>query len=325
MRAAALLALLLAPPVAAQGTHVLIVTGLGGEPAMARAFVDAGMLVHETAKSRWGVADSSLIWLAEDPAAEPARIRGKATKGAIDSAFTTLTRRAKPGDVLLVLLVGHGSGEGAMSRVNLPGADPTAGDWGLWLDLFQAQQVVAIVAASGSGDFVPTLKAPNRVVISAVKSATERNASIFGTWIARGLASGEADGDKDGRISALEAFDFARANVRKIYESDNRLLSEHAQLDDDGDGKGSAAPGVGESTDGQLAKRIAFGGKAASADPRVAALVAERSVLERQVDELRRKKATMDEATYERELERLLLAVAEKTQAIRAIEPGKTP
>ena len=53
---------------------------------------------------------------------------------------------------------------------------------------------------------------------------------------ARALAEDGADLDKDERVSMLEAFTFARAEVGRVYERDNRLLTEHAMLDDDGDG-----------------------------------------------------------------------------------------
>jgi hypothetical protein len=49
----------------------------------------------------------------------------------------------------------------------------------------------------------------------------------------------------------------------------------------------------------------------------VIALVRERQALELQVVDLRAKKASMDSTAYARDLERLLLSIAEKTQAIR--------
>ena len=63
---------------------------------------------------------------------------------------------------------------------------------------------------------------------------------------------------------------------------------------------------------------MAFGAPAAAANPRVVALVAERQALEQQVAALRARKASMAADAYDAELERLLVAIAEKTQAIRA-------
>jgi hypothetical protein len=71
-------------------------------------------------------------------------------------------------------------------------------------------------------------------------------------------------------------------------------------------------------SDTVLARYVQFGGAAASSDPRVLALVVERRALEDSVATLRGKKAQMDSTAYSNELERLLLAIAEKTQAIKA-------
>ena len=286
----------------AQRAHVLIITGLAGEPQYRARFLEAAATLADSARTRWGVADSSLIVLGEDPAQDPKHIKAKATKEDVAQAFVTLSRRVAPGDIVLVFLNGHGAGEGPQSRVNLPGPDPTATDFAAWISGFTRQTVVFVNAASGSGDFVPVLAGPGRLIVSATKTAIERNETVFAKPFIKALTTGEADADKDGRISVYEAFDYAKKEVAKSYEVDNKMLTEHAVL-----------------SDTAMARTVAFGGKSGSSDPRVIALVAERQELESQVAALRARKATTDSATYEKELERLLLLVAEKTQAIRAV------
>lgn len=322
-----LAALALAPmPVAAQSApvHVLLITGLGGEPAYAQSFVEAAAAIHDAAV-RWGVPDASRIWLGEDPSRAPGKIDDRATRESVAAAFATLAGRAQPGDVVLVVLIGHGSGVARESKVNLSGPDPEAWEYEQWLRPFLRSTVVFVNASSASGDFLPILAGPGRIIVTSTKSSTERNESVFSTYFAKGLAGGDADADKDGRISVLEAFSYARTEVRRAYEADNRLLTEHAQLDDDGDGKGAADPAGAESSDGMLARQVAFGGAPASTNPRVIALLAERRALEADVVGLRARRATTDSTAYARELERLLLLIAEKTAAIRAIEPGGPP
>jgi hypothetical protein len=286
----------------AQRVHVLIITGLAGEPQYRARFLEAAATLADTARTRWGVADSSLIVLGEDPAQDPKHIRAKATKDEVASAFVRLSRRVAPGDIVLVFLNGHGAGEGPTSRVNLPGPDPTAADFATWISGFARQTVVFVNAASGSGDFVPVLAGRGRLVVSATKTAIERNETTFAHPFIKALTTTEADADKDGRVSVYEAFDYAKKEVARLYEVDNKMLTEHAVL-----------------SDTAMARTVAFGGRSGSSDPRVVALVAERQELESQVAALRARKATTDSTTYERELERLLLLVAEKTQAIRAV------
>jgi hypothetical protein len=302
--ACSLAALVIAPtPAEAQRTHALIITGLGGEPAFSAAFAAQGAALVDLARSQWRVADSSLTWLAEDPARDPRRITGRASKESVAAAFLALSGRVAPGDVVVVVLIGHGSGEGAQSRVNLPGADPTAAEYATWIGGFARQTLVFVVGASASGDFTAALKGPGRVVITATRTAFERNDSKFAGQFVKGLASNDADADKDGRLTVMESFTFAVRETAKLYEAERRMLTEHAVL-----------------TDSVLAGRTVYVASVSSGDPRVVALVAERKALEDQVERLKARKATTPEAEYEAELEKLLVAIAEKSAEIRALE-----
>ena len=292
-----------AAPARAQGgaTYVLLVTGLSGEPRFARLFDSSAAMIYDAAKGRWGAADSGLMYLGEDPSRDPARIQARATRENLSARFAVLARRSVAGDLVFILLVGHGSGEGPQSRFNLPGPDVTASDFAGWLKGLDGRTVVLVNAGSASGDFLAALAGPGRVIITATKSAMQRNETTFAEHFARGLTSEAADGDKDGRISLFEAFTWAKGEVARGYERRNLLATEQAQL-----------------TDSVLARTVAFGTAAAPSDPRIAVLWAERRALEGQVDALRRRKGMMDSAAYDRELERLLLEIATRTAAIRA-------
>ena len=300
----------LAPSAAgAQRVHVLALTGLSGEPAYRLAFEAAASTLVDSARARWRVPDSSLVVLAEDDKSTRLRARGRATREAIGQSFVALSRRVAPGDIVLVFLVGHGSGEGPESRVSLPGPDATAADFSTWLGGFGRQTVVFVNAASGSGDFGEVLRGPRRVVVTATRTALERNETRFATPFVRALTTDEADADRDGRVSVLEAFAYAKREVARVYENDKRLLTEHAVL-----------------SDSTLARSVSFGApRSTTTDPRAAALVAERSELEAQVATLRGRKDKMSAAAYDAELERLLVLVAQKTQAIRALGTGAKP
>ena len=335
----------LVPPPSQSRTHVLIVTGAAGEPTYAERFEEVGATLVDAFR-RAGSA-TQVTWLAEAPQKDPSRIAGRSAKAEVMGALDRLAS-AGAGDQVLVVLVGHGSHEGAASRVNLPGPDITAAELGRKLDAIRGARVAVVNAASAGGDFVGALAKPGRIVATATKTAFERNETRFAEHFADALARDVADADKDGRVSLLEAFTYARAEVVRMYERDRRLLTEHAQLDDDGDGVATPEP-TQQTKDGRLARAFvlaptpgatvagaaaAAGGGAtgstaapaapASNDPRVLALAREKAALEGQVADLRGRKATMAAAAYERELERLLVALAEKTRELRAAE-GRKP
>ena len=310
-------------PLSAQSrSHLLMISGLSGEPSFAASFMAVGSALRDAA-SQWRWADDHVIWLAEDTTADR-RIDGRSTREGIAAAFRQLQQQSGSGDTVLVLLLGHGSGAGSGSRLSVPGADPTAAEYVRWLDRLAGRVVTVVVGASAGGDFVPLLSRPGRVVISATRSATERNESVFASRWVQGLSTGEADADKDGRISALESFNYAAAAVARHYADDHRLQTEHAVLDDDGDGQGSATPGTAAG-DGLLARQITFGGAAPPTDPRAVPLLAERATLERQIEDLRRQKETLAEAVYLDRLEALLVRMAETTAELDRLRAAGTP
>ena len=241
------------------------------------------------------------MYLAADPALDPVRIRGRATRDTLAAELVALSGRVAPGDVVLLFLLAHGSGFGPNSRLSLPGPDATAADFATWLARFTQQTLIVVNAGSASGDFVETLSVPGRIIVTATRSATERNETVFAEPFIRGLAGEAGDADKDGKTTLFEAFDYARREVARTYESGHRLQTEHARL-----------------SDSVFASVVTFGAAPTAADPHVAALLVQRRALEGQVAGLRARKSTMAAADYDRELERLLLEIATKTQAIRA-------
>jgi len=314
-------------PSALAQTRLVVISGLAGEPKYAESFHTWSASLVDAARSRYRMADSSIVWLAEDPTKAPGRIAGRSTRENVERTLEGLATRMRATEQLVVVLVGHGSIQGDGVRLTLPGPDLSAADLARLLTKHGTRRVAIIVAASSSGDFVPALSGPGRVVITATKSGFERNESIFGGHFVAALSGDGADADKDGRVSLLEAFTYATREVRRIYEQDNRLLTEHALLDDNGDRSGSTEPGA-RGGDGGLARSFFLTGAASAAvasnDPRATALRKEKEELESKIEALKGRKETMDAKAYEAELERLLVELAAATRALRALE-GRNP
>lgn len=310
----------------AQRTHLLIVSGLGGEPQYSEQFRNLGTSLVDAGRKRYGMPDSEVVYLAEEGAKDP-RIAGVSTKVNVEAALARFAKRAVPGDQVVVVLIGHGSGSQEDSKISLPGPDMSARDFARDLAPFATQQVAFVDLTSASGDMLPIVSAANRVVITATKSSFERNESVFAKYFVAALTTDGADVDKDGRVSLLEAFRYAVTETKRYYDDQGRLQTEHAQLDDDGDKKGTAEVPmtVVAGADGALARRIFLGGGVyASAqganDPRLAALYKERFALEGRIEELKKRKSTLTADAYDDALENLLVELAMKSRAIRAME-----
>jgi hypothetical protein len=310
----------MATPVRGQ-THVIVVTGASGEAKYASSFHTVTSALIDALVTKHGLSADDITYLAEEPARDAARIDGKSTKEEVGRAIARIANNARADDQVLVVLIGHGSHSGSDSRFNLPGPDLTAAELATMLAPLKAMQVAVVNAASASGDFLPVLSGKNRVVITATKSSYERNETLFPRHFVAAFATPGADTDKDERVSLLEAFLYAKREVAREYDTETRLPTEHAMLDDDGDRRGSAQPDA-RSGDGSLARRFIIGrarvASSATGDANASsALVTRKAQLEAQVDSLRRRKDSMPADAYERDLERLLLELARVSQAIR--------
>jgi hypothetical protein len=240
-----------------------------------------------------------------------------------------IAQTAGPGDLVFILLIGHGGSQAGESRFNLPGPDMTAADFAPLLAALGRQEVVFVNTASASGDFVKALSAKGRTIVTATKSAMERNQTEFPSYFVQAFSEDGADADKDQRVSVLEAFTYARREVERFYEKGHLLATEHAVLDDNGDGTGSSVPDPATG-DGAMARRVFLGGgestadgAAASADPRVAELRRQRRALEEKIGALKARKDAMESAQYEDQLEKLLVELARSEAALRQKEGGR--
>lgn len=315
-----------ARPAAAQESHLLVIVGLAGEPAIADEFHRWASTLVDAARQRYGLPAESVIYLGEDPARDALRISDRSTSANIQASVEKLAALARPGDRIFIVLIGHGAAATGAPRFNLPGPDLAAEDFAVLLDRFKAQQVAFVNTASASGGYVAALSGRDRTIITATRTDGERNQTRFGEFFAEALAGAEGDIDKDGRVSMFEAFTWARRRVEESYKKEGQLLTEHAMLDDNGDGKGADTldqPG-GDGTLAQTQFLVATSGDRpeddAISDPALRQLYTDRKALEDAVAALKAGKEKMDEAEYARELERLLVELARRGREIREKE-----
>lgn len=327
-----------AAPLPAQETHLVVVAGLGGGESYTEAFTSWALELRRAAVERYGVAPENVTVLAEDPGADPA-LAGESRRDDVEAALRALAGRAGPEDRALVVFIGHGSTRNDEARINLPGPDLTATGLAPLLDAVTVSHLAVVNTASASGPWVDVLAAPGRTVITATRTAGERNETRFGEHFSAAWSADAADLDKDGAVSLLEAFTYAYRETDRFYSEANRLKTEHAVLDDDGDGEGTEEPGADE-TDGILAATFTLGPgpdraavaertssgaevpASAAGDSVLVRLYEERAALEDRVAELRRRSSEMDPETYEARLEELLVELALKGREIRASEGG---
>ena len=285
-------------------TFYVTVAGLGGEPDYDQHF------------SAWAQEIDKLIKAAPD--ANVVTLYGaEATKVHVANALSQIARQAKPADALVLMLIGHGSFDNYDYKINLPGPDLSAAELASLLDRIPAGRQLVVNMTSASGGSRSILEKPNRAIITATKSGSEKNATIFARYWVEALRDPAADADKNGAISALEAYRYAEQKTSSFYETQKRLATEHPMLEDTGKGDGVRTPSA-ENGEGLLASRFTLlqigATQIAAATPEKKALLAKREELEQQIDQLKYQKAAMPVEEYKKQLAAVLLELA-KTQA----------
>lgn len=284
LRSLAVLSLLAAPPAHA-ALYYLIVGGLGGEPEYAKRFAAQ---VDELAKAarRTTGSESRVIVLDGD----------KATRDALRGRLQGLTCKLHASDRLAVFLVGHGSYDGQDYKFNLPGPDIDGQELGRLLAAVPGRPQLIVDATSASGAMLKDWSAKGRIVITATRSGVERNATRFAKYWVEALSSDAADTNKNGLISAKEAFDYASSKVADSYKKEGTLATEHAQL----------AGNLANRFDVSRLKPVA----AVAATPQLKRLNEQHAALEEQIAQLRLRKDQMPSDQYFNQLQALLVKLA---------------
>lgn len=266
--------------------HCVIVAGLGGEAEFEQRFTTHAAALESTLRG----SDVSVRVL-----------QGKgATREALRAALRDLSATVRPDDAFMMILVGHGTFDGVEYKFNLPGPDVSASELAALMDRVPAKTQLIVNTTSASGGGAQEFERPGRTVVTATKSGTEKNATVFARYFIDALRDGAADTDKNEVITAAEAFRFAELQTKQFYETQKRLATEHPLM----------------GGDGRFALLRTGALQALSQQPEKRALLEKREELERRIDDLKLRKAALPAAEYTRELRGLLLELARTQQEL---------
>jgi len=281
--------------------YYVTVAGLGGEPDYEQRFT---ALAKDLDKLFKAAANDAHVYTLTG---------SDATKARLTDTLGQIAREAKPEDEFTLILIGHGSYDGEEYKFNLPGPDISGEDLAILCDRIPAKRQLIVNTTSASGGSVGALQKAGRIVIAATKTGTEKNATVFARYWVDALRDGSADTDKNEAISALEAFQFADRKTVAFYESQKRLATEHAVIEDTGK-KEAVRSTSAENGEGLLAAnfillRLGAAQKAAN-DPAKRALLDKKEEPERKIDLLKYQKAAMSAEDYKSQLSAALLELA---------------
>lgn len=302
------------PRAAQSQTRLIVVIGAAGEDTYAPQFKEWG--------ERWVRAAKKA-----DVAATEVGFDAATATNSLQQLRQALDAEPKQGwGDLWIVLIGHGTFNGREAKFNLTGYDLSANELAGWLKPFQ-RRLALINCASASGPFLKPLSGERRTVIVATKNGAEQNFARYGDFLSSSIDAPEADLDKDGQISLLEAHLTAAKRTADYYQLEQRLATEHCLIDDNADGLGTPADwfrGVravkrardGAEPDGLRANQLCLvpNGAERSLPPD---LRSKRDQIELKIAQLREEKSTLAEEAYYAKLEPLLLELAKLYSSVQ--------
>jgi hypothetical protein len=300
-------------PAAAEDRYALIVSGAPGGAAYATTYEQWEQQLASALRDRLGFSPNRIEVLSGTSAGDHS-----STRPHVERAIAHLKSIAHGDDLVLVVLIGHGTADGGSAKFNLPGPDITSTDWAALLRELPGR-LVFVDTTSASSPFLPDLSARGRIVITATESTAERYDTVFPAQLIAALTDPAADLDKNGRVSIWELFQFVNRGVARHFDEQGLLATEHALIDDNGDGIGADAAAQSPS-DGALARATYLERDPAeeTGDATMTALVTKRRALEEKAEVLRQKKSTLAPEAWEREYEQLMIELARVSHRIRA-------
>jgi hypothetical protein len=243
----------------------------------------------------------------------------RATAAEVRKAFAAARTQVAKGDLLLVVLLGHGTFDGDVAKFNLVGPDLSATEWKARLGGVPGTLAVVNTTES-SYPFLEELAARGRIVITATDSVAQKYATVFPEYFAKALSEASTDLDKNGRTSIWEVFQASALAVKQHYSQRAQLTTERAVMDDTGEGKGREPDAKDAAGFGALARATYLEAldPAEAANPALADLVRRRRVLEADAEALKARKGDTDAERWAAEWETLMIDLARVSREIRA-------
>ena len=331
-----------APPQPELSQHLILVIGAPGTEEYAEKFRTwagrweeaaqrAGISRTVIGKSSSETADTATPAGTTEPTAVPSitpAIAPANTPQEADAAMLVKAIEAqgsaKSSEPLWVVYLGHGTFDGRTAGWNLRGPDVTADQLATAGQKLQ-RPLAILVCSSCSAPFLNALSAPDRIVVTATKDGNQIQYSRFGDAMSTAISTLEADINRDGQTSLLEAWLFASRRTAEFYKTEGRLATEHSLLDDNGDAKGVRSElYVGdrvvdsaetpELIDGRNAARWHF--VRSDEERRLTSEQRERrDTLEGQLEDLRKLKSSLPEDEYLTRLENIAVKLSEIYEA----------
>ena len=229
--------------------RAVILCGLAGDEEHRQQFADSIELLYAGLTTHHGFrAENILVLWGDEPRQTdgPAvkSSRGVLTRESLPAEIPALVEQVQPQDALWVFVFGHAHYDGRNSWLNIAEDDIHQADFAKLFAGVNCREQVFYMTTAASGFYTKPLAAPGRIVITATEPDLEVNETVFPHKLCRALGPApppyaELDIDRDWRLSLLDVYLWSARETASEYAGLMLLATEHALIDDTGDGRGT--------------------------------------------------------------------------------------
>ena len=306
--------------------YALLIAGLGGDAEHTDKFKGYLFDTRKALIESMSFSEENIVVLGENRIVEEAFVDDLSNAENIRAQFGSLSNKVTPRDDVFILLFGHGGYDGGVARLNIPRRDLTQNDFGDLVDTIDARRIVFINTASASAPFIDALAGEGRIVITATRTGTQTNETIFPQYVVESLTNPGTDRDKDSRISIAEIFAYAAEKTDQWYEENGHLATENALISDTGSTEGIRIDDLEASGAGQVAAFTYLSpgdallmAAGSVANPEISSWLEEKNQLELDIAELKSQKADMETEAYYAALEVLFVRLARGNELLESV------
>jgi len=220
----------------------LIICGISGDEPHYEKFWTLGTDLYYALRDKCGYPEDQIFFLFEEKPPGQQIVHATSRKTDIIKTFEELKGKLRPKDKLLIFIAGHADDEKrGHTTFHLPGPDMTDEELGKLINTLPIKRLTTVVTTPVSGYAMRYLAKPGRITITATKADRELSETVFPYCFVKAFEDETADQNADGLLSVLEIFQYAKEKVLDFYLEKNLICTEHAMLDDNGDGIGVRA------------------------------------------------------------------------------------
>ena len=224
---------------------MVVLCSLGGDEEHEKRLTEAVKQVLSSAGPVFGVQpDHIRVLLSSKEMAKTSPSSKPCNRTSMAELAAELTVASDNQSQHLFFVLGHSHLEGRSCQFNIEGPDIDQLDYAKLFGSLPGKEQFHWIGLPASGYWIKPLTGANRTIISATEPDLEITATQM-PYALGAILAGKAehakldDVDGDGRLTLLDLYLSVNIEVHQSFVTQDYLPTEHAQLDDNGDGRGT--------------------------------------------------------------------------------------